>query len=316
MSLYDNSSILDDLRNEFKNGNMVTKLIMANLSVFVVFNVILSAVFWLAGQEDVMNGFLNWFNLPSSPKEFLFRPWTFFTYMFMHGDFLHILFNMIVLYFFGKILYRFLGNRKILPIYVLGGLTGAFLYILIYQLSPMLTKQASSSYLLGSSGAVMAIMLAAASYRPNYEVVLVFLGAVKIKYIALVFILLDFLTIQGNTGGHLAHFGGALFGFLFIYQLNQGKDWSVGFNKLVDGMVSWFNSKPKGPRVAYKKKKTTTTSSFQTTNHHPQKPGSASQFTKEQQAKMDDILDKIAESGYDSLSKEEKAFLFKVSRED
>lgn len=318
MSFYDNSSMLDDLRNEFKHGNMVTKLIIANVSVFVVFNILLSAIFWLAGQKELLENALNWFNLPSAPSEFLLRPWTFFTYMFMHGDFFHILFNMIILYFFGKILYQFLGNRKILPIYVLGGLAGAGLYILIYNLAPMLTQKSASMYLLGSSGAVMAIMLAAATLRPNYEVLLFFLGPVKIKFIALFFVLLDFLTIESNTGGHLAHFGGALFGFVFIHQLNNGKDWSLGFNKMVDQMVSWAQSPPKGPKVAYKNEKAKTSSS-KSYSSNPPKPTSANQsapMPKDKQAKMDAILDKIAASGYESLSSEEKTFLFKVSKED
>jgi hypothetical protein len=226
--------------------------------------------------------------------------------MFLHYQLLHILFNMLFLFWFGRILYEFVGNRKILPIYFYGGLAGAALAVIMFQLPPL--QDAPGDVMLGASAGVMAIVVAAATIAPNYTVFLLFIGPVRLKYIALVVILLDVIAIPGpvNTGGHLAHLGGALLGFLFINQLQRGRDWSIGFNRLFEALTSLF-SRRRSPRVVYRSRERRTS---------PAQKRRSARYEKGKQEYLDEILDKIAKSGYENLTKEEKEFLFKVSKEE
>jgi len=212
-----------------------------------------------------------------------------------------------------------IGNRKILPIFILGGIAGAVMCILMFNIFPVF-KPYLSAPMLGASAGVMSVMLATATLRPNYSIMLVFLGAVQIKYIALFFVLLDFTNIAvDNPGGHIAHLGGALFGYVFIKQLKNGNDLSIGFNKVWDAITGLFDPKNK-PRVAYRNTKATSTNnagSSSSGNYYSYKPQETPRvFDSAKQEKIDTILDKIAHSGYDSLSNEEKEFLFNVSKED
>lgn len=306
-----NSSILDDLRYQFNHGTMSTKLIFVNIGVFVLFNIGFYLLAFLLEKTDFYRDVSFWFMVPASLKKLLYQPWSIITYMFMHDGILHILSNMLVLFIFGRILNDLLGNRKILPIYILGGLAGIALFLLTYNLFPVFSGNIGTAYLVGASAAVMAVMLAATTLAPDYVIRLWIIGDVKIKYIALVFVMLDLLMIpRDNPGGHIAHLGGALFGYLFIYMLQQGRDWSISFNKMADKVVSLMET-PR-PRVAYKKEV-----EDNTTRHFKRERVSAKRnFDKNKQAKIDAILDKIAQSGYDSLTSDEKAFLFKVSNED
>ena len=311
-----NRSLIDDLKYQFRFGNMVTKLIFVNIGVFVLQG-ILYLIFWSTEKTGTYFEIIDKFSVPAKLKTLLFQPWSLISYQFLHSiSIWHILFNMLWFYWFGRIFLTYQSEKKVLPIYIYGGLAGAFLYILAYNLLPALNSGGISVYLLGASASVLAIVIATATLVPNHQIYLIFLGGVKIKYIALVSVILDVLTIpKGNAGGHIAHLGGAAFGFFYMRSLQSGSDWSVGFNKFFDKIVGIFGEivdalkfKPRSrQKVVYKNK---------------QKAGSKSSNVSstaqnlDKQAKVDAILDKIARSGYDSLSKEEKEFLFKFSKED
>ena len=332
MSTYGNTSIADDLRYQWQYGTMINKLIIVNFAVFIAF-VLLRLVLVLFQMSGIYDAFAEYFMVPGSLGKLIFQPWSIITYMFFHEGFFHILFNMIVLYAFGRILNDFLGNRKILPIYVLGGIAGAVLYMLSMFLPVFANNNiADVSMMLGASAGVMSIMMAAVALRPDYQIMLVFLGAVRIKYIALFFILIDLVSIANldNSGGHFAHIGGALFGYLFVKQLQVGTDWSLGFNKMMDSIVGYFEAKPKsrssvengnGSSNERKQRGRKRASRHFKTHVNPnpnaRQPGSAKRsFDADKQAKVDAILDKISENGYESLSKEEKEFLFKIKKDD
>lgn len=226
--------------------------------------------------------------MPLNFSEFIYRPHTLITYMFMHDldSILHIAFNMLFLYWFGRIIENLIGESKIYAIYLLGGILGAVLALLVYTLN------GHSAYLVGASGAVNAIVFAAVLLAPDYEFMLLFLGRIKIKYIAAFKLLTDLMAINAfdNLGGSLCHIGGALMGLYFIYRLKQGKDLSVGINKALSYLSSL---------VRQKKIKTPKTNPF----------------ASKSILNIDQILDKISAHGYDSLSEQEKAFLFQQSKD-
>lgn len=321
MSSNKNLSVFDELRHLFLYGNMVTRLILVNCAVFCLF-AIARLLFWGFQVPDIYEYIENKLMLPADWQTLVWQPWSLFTYMFLHATIWHIFFNMISLNIFGNILYDFLGNRKILPLFLIGGVAGGVLYLLTSRLLHISTDFQSDYYLLGASAGVMAIMLAAATLRPDYMVNLVFIGPVKIKWIALVFIAIDlFLMPTQNTGGHVAHIGGAVSGFLFIRQLYAGNDWSLVINRWLDAVVNTFKRrKTKGPRVAHhtadKGEKVAAHQQVGTKNRIGQNKATLSDSKTEKQAQIDAILDKISKSGYDSLTHEEKEFLFKVSSED
>jgi len=306
-------SIWKDLQLEFRSGNVLTQLIIVNVGVFIFINLVRVVLFLSmsdhTASNDLFYNFLSWVMLPAELSKLLIRPWTLITHMFSHYSFFHILFNMLWLYWFGRILRLYLGETKILPIYLLGGLFGAFLLIISYNLLPGLTSELPYVRALGASGGVLAIIVATATLVPNHAIFLLFFGEVKIKYLALVMVVLDLVSIAGsNTGGSIAHLGGAAFGYLFIKQLQSGSDWSKPVNGFLDLIKQAFSFERK-PKAVFK-------------NVEKAKGGngrfvsSKSKKTDDQQKKIDKILDKISVSGYDSLTAEEKEFLFRVSKDD
>ena len=251
--------------------------------------------------------------MPSSLDVFLQQPWSIITYFFTHEGFFHILFNMLFLYWFGQLVQEYLGSDKVISLYVLGGLAGALFYLLIYNISPYFADHVERSMMLGASAGVYAIVVGAATLMPNYTFFLLFFGPVKIKYIAIFYIILSFASVTGqNAGGELAHLGGALIGFIYIKQLQKGNDWG--------GWITWFRRfirsffvKSSNIKVSYKKRsskkekaKTTTTTSTTSTTR--------TTSSKASQDEIDAILDKISERGYESLTKEEKEKLFNASK--
>jgi len=307
------NSLLDDLKYQFRQkGDIITQLIIINVGMFVLiysiqlFFVLFSPKYISVAQITV----LRWLAVPANVNELIFKPWTLITYMFLHLDFFHILFNMLWLYWLGRILSGLVSNNKILAIYVLGGLAGAFLYILAYNGLPGLRGMLHGGVLLGASAGVFAIVFAAATMSPNFTIFLFILGPIRLKYIALFSILLDLISIANysNTGGHIAHIGGALFGFFFIKQLQQGKDWSKGFNNILDGLTSIFKPKSK-PETRTQRPATPDASVGAGRNKQP------ATRTQQNQEKIDAILDKIAAAGYDNLTQEEKDFLFRASKD-
>ena len=230
--------------------------------------------------------------------------------MFIHEGFWHILWNMLGLYWFGQIVQDMIGKPKILPIYIFGGFFGGLLYVLAYNIFPLFVNVIDISSCIGASAGVMAIVLAAATIAPNFELGFAIIGPIKIKWIALTYVILDFINIQnGNAGGHIAHLGGALFGFAYIRLLQNGNDLSKPFYTVTDFFSNLFKKKTK-LKVEYKKEYAYT-SNKQTKSNSTQQNDIVNR-----QEKLDAILDKINRSSYDSLSKEEKDFLFKISQED
>jgi membrane associated rhomboid family serine protease len=276
-----------------------------NIGVFVILGLLslFDNLFKLGGALK----FSAHLTFPSFPTLWLAKPWTIFSYMFLHQDFFHLFGNMIMLYFGGRIFTDFLGNQRIVALYVAGGVAGALLYMLLYNTIPMFAETGLNANLLGSSAAVLAIFFAIASYLPNYEVSLILIGPVRLKYIALFLFLIDLLSIdQNNPGGHIAHIGGALFGIAYATGLRKGYDFTISFNNIINRIGNLFSStrKSKTPnmKVAYKQAEA--------------QKAKAAKVAKNKQEIIDAILDKISKSGYDSLTKEEQETIFKMSKED
>lgn len=290
-------SIFDEIKDSFKSGNALLKLIYINLAVFLAVKII-SVFFFLASTSQSFS-LVRWLAVPADLHNLLYRPWTIFTYMFLHEGFLHILFNMLWLYWFGQIFLSYFDDKKLLSVYLVGGLFGAALYILSFNIFPVFEQITPVSFALGASASVIAIVIATSVYAPNYRINLMFIGPVALKYIALVTIILDVLSIaSSNAGGHIAHLGGALFGYLYIVQLKKGRNITRGFDRFMDKIFSIFKPRPK-IKVTYKRPMTDRERDIE--------------FNKAQAAKqenIDKILDKIAKSGYNSLTKKEKEILF------
>ncbi len=279
------------------------QIILINIAVFIAVNII-GVLFFLGGAKEIGAFIINYLKLPINPELLVFRPWTLFTYFFFHSQFFHILFNMLFLYWFGDILTQFLGNKRLTAVYLLGGLAGAFIAILTVNLIPALTPF-RGSFLVGASGAVYAVVVAAATLVPHVQMNLLFFGPVKISYIAAGYVLLSLFAIKDeNPGGNLAHLGGALMGFVFIWQLRKGYDWGAPFYRLSDWVTSIAKPAPKKVKT-YK-------STYVTVNQGQQVAEPASDHITQEE--IDRILDKISLTGYDSLSKKEKQTLFKYSQ--
>lgn len=287
--------ILSDIKRTFKEGSALTRLIYINLGVFLMVKLI-GVFFFLAGQPFSL---VEWLAVPSRFNELLVKPWTVFTYMFLHESFLHILFNILGLYWFGKLfLYHFEGE-KLLSVYLMGGLAGALVFVAAFNISPAFNSV--RGLMLGASAAIFAILVAVAVYDPNREIHLFFIGRFPLKYIAIFYVLLSVLSIStSNPGGNLAHLGGAAWGWLYINQLRRGKDWGSGLVKLVDKIAELFKPKEK-MKVTFKQ----------------QPPRDDYEYNRQKhlhQEEINRILDKIAKSGYESLTKKEKEILFKQGK--
>lgn len=295
----------DDFKNAFNRPNSAhTQLIIINVVVFLFLALLsLLAQFGLTGVFEVV---YDQFTIPPAFSEFITRPWTIITYAFAHslGDIFHILFNMLVFYWFAKLIIEYLGSDKVISLYVLGALAGGVAYLLVYNFIPFYIERSGFPGMVGASAAVYAVTVAAATLMPNYTFFLLFIGPVRIKYIAAFYIVLSFLGSAGpNAGGNIAHLGGALIGYLYIVQLQKGSDWGSWIISFIDWVKSFFkpNSKIK---VSYKKPKGSSSRSSSASG----KASSASQD------EIDAILDKISEKGYESLTKEEKQKLFNASK--
>ena len=236
-------SILNNLKREFKQGTILNKLIYINVGVFLLFGILGALSFMFKFN---IHSFLERLYLPADSSILLTQPWAFATYMFLHTSFLHLLFNMIWLHFAGKIFLQYLNSKQLISTYILGGISGGLLFIIAYNYVPALTIYTKNAQALGASAAVLAIVVAIATYSPNYSVRFPFIGIVKLKHIAIFCVVLDVLSIpQGNAGGHIAHLGGALFGYFYIKQLQKGNDISNGFSNFLNKLVNTFKTKSK-----------------------------------------------------------------------
>jgi len=292
-------NIVDEIKSTFKSGSLLIRLIYINLGVFLLVKVT-EILFFFFNRSGAWDIFFNWMAVPVDLSKLILRPWTLITYNFLHLEFLHILFNLLWLFSFGRLFLYYLDSKKLLSTYMLGGLSGGLLYIIVFNLFPLFEPVREISVALGASASVMAIVVAISTYAPNHHVYFPFLGNIKIKYIAIIFVISDLLLIynrSSNLGGHIAHIGGALFGFYYIKQLRKGIDISTRFNRLMDSFFALFKKRTK-MKVSYKKTETDM-------EYNARKVS--------EQKEIDRILDKIAKSGYESLSKNEKEQLFRQS---
>ena len=286
------------LVNQFKTADILTKVIVINALIFIVVTIAAALLQISAGA------LLQWFVLPEDVGRFITQPWSLITYGFLHAGFFHILFNMLWLYFFGRHVLNLFSERRFLTLYLLGTISGGVVYMISYNLFPAFS--AVNGTLLGASAAVRAIMAFAATYSPNAPV-RIFTFNLKLWYIAVFLILWDLIQLPtlNNAGGLLAHLGGVLFGYVYARQLMQGNDIGKWFEKLMDGFVNLFKPKKKRPFKTVHRNRTT------------QRPSQRSkkEDKSDHQKKIDAILDKIGKSGYESLTKEEKDFLFKAGKD-
>lgn len=299
-----------NIRNAFNHkNNGLYKILAINILVFVVF-MVFRVFLTLGGAEGTYNSIISFFMMPASLSAFLSKPWSLLTYMFLHEGFLHILFNMLFLYWFGLLVNDFLGSRKLVNLYILGGMTGGLFYMLIYNLAPYFSDRVEGAMMLGASAGVYAIVVAAATLRPNTEFHLLLLGPVKIKYIAIFYVLISFANSTGsNAGGELAHLGGAVLGYYYILQLNKGKDIGI-FIQAIGSFVGKIFSRRTHVKVTYRRPSENTKTGYSSSSSASSKTGKPDVSTQEE---IDRILDKIAEKGYDNLTKEEKRKLFEFS---
>ncbi|MEZ5014110.1 MAG: rhomboid family intramembrane serine protease [Chitinophagales bacterium] len=294
-------SITNDIRNTFRYSDTIIQLILVNVLAFVV-QTILLVIFFLAGQREVFLDFLGkWMYVHSDWHHLLTRPWTLITYQYLHDPLgiLHILFNMLYLFFFGRVFVQFSAHKNALPLYVTGGIIGALVFAIACHIIPSL-KDLTGQNMVGASAAVMAIVIASATLAPNHTFFLMFIGPVKLKYIALVVILIDLVSMprEINVGGHLAHLAGAATGFAYVQSYRRGRNWFRWWDTFSLRLQNMFRRRR--PRIVYVQQ-----DAAQSKRKEKDK----------QQEKLDAILDKIKASGYDSLSKSEKDFLFKVSND-
>ena len=304
------NTILDDFKNAWrKPNNGLSQLIIINVAVFVILG-ILAVVSSIIGVDTIFKFAYKQFTIPASFGEFLTRPWTIVTYAFAHSfrTFLHIIMNMLVLYWFGRVFVDFLGSQKLINLYVMGAIAGGASYLLVYNLVPYYTDRIDMfDGMVGASAAVYAVTVATATYWPEHKFYLLFLGPVKIVYIAAFVIISSLLgTIGPNAGGNLAHLGGALIGFIYAKQLTKGIEMGTWVFKSMEFIKSFFVRSPT-IKVSHRQKKSASSKSTKSSS-------SGSKNTIYSQAEIDKILDKISEKGYDSLSKDEKEKLFNASK--
>ncbi len=295
------------LKYRYATATMLEKLIAINVVMLILMYLSRTIGFLMQINTDF---FVEWLVFPKEIGEFIIKPWTIITYAFMHSGFFHILFNMIILYFSGQIFLTFFSPKRLLNYYILGAISGALIYMLSYNLFPAFSS-VGESYLIGASASVMAVLVGIATQVPNYSVRLILIGNVKLWWIAVFFVGLDVAQIPlGNAGGHLAHIGGALIGYTYTQQLTKGNDIgrfvTTSFDYLSDLMSS--KSKPK-MKTVYKNK-------AKKAKSNAKKKSSTSTVNRtEKQKSVDEILDMLRKSGYDSLTKEEKDFLFDAGKD-
>jgi membrane associated rhomboid family serine protease len=293
------AEFIDTLKHKYKTGSVITRLIFINALVFIAMKII-GVFITLFNIHSV--DLVSFLGVPSYIPLLLSRFWTLITYMFVHEGFLHLLFNMLWLYWFGQIFLQYFTGRSLGSLYVLGGLAGAILYVAAFNTIPYYTDM-GSGWMIGASAAVMAIVMGAAFYRPEVELSLLFLGRIKIVYIAIFAFVLDFLSLGDatNPGGHVAHIGGALLGFLFAVQYKKGKDITHWMSRILDWFAALFKPRQKISKLKVEYSRNETDWEY-------------NKRKKSEQEAIDAILDKLKQSGYSSLSSEEKKRLFDASK--
>jgi membrane associated rhomboid family serine protease len=292
-------SIVGDIKSFFKNGDGLSRLIFVNVAVFVVL-LIISVVAQFNGRSIHLEEYPNIYLSSTSNLELLARrPWTIITHMFAHIEVGHFLFNLVTLFTVGKLFRHFLGSKRLVANYILGGLSGFLVYLVCYNVFPGLNANSS---ILGASAAVMSLIITIGMVKPNYSIKLFGVFEMKLIWLCGILVFVDLISLQKgfNSGGHLGHLGGALYGFLYARNYNQGKNMASWLENLLSRFSSLFNGNRKSDLHTVHKR-----------------PKTDEQFNVEKaarQKRIDQILDKISRAGYDSLTKEEKDFLFKYSQ--
>jgi membrane associated rhomboid family serine protease len=295
------ANILDEIKSSFKTGDALTRLILINLGVYVAFLLLRILSFLL--QTDIASFFISFTALPSDLITLATRPWTLVSYMFLHEGFMHILFNMLWLFFGRKLFLEYFGSRRLISTYLMGGIFGGLLYVVFYNIFPAFNEVVEISNNRGASAGVMAIIFAIATYNPKFPVRIFFIASVPLWGVAAFALLTDLIGLGegANAGGRIAHIGGAAFGFLMARANRENRDLTEGFSSILDRIANLFKSKSKlktvyssgGFNKGYRQKSSPQTS----------------------EDKLNQILDKISNSGYDSLSKDEKEHLFKFGKD-
>ncbi len=291
-------NFIEDLKYNLRKRNNLTILIYINLIIFIVVAFFSATTFLIRGDQNFI---IYWLGVPAYFDSFLSKPWTIITYMFTHKSFLHILFNLLFLFWFGKIFVQYLTQKQLLGVYLLGGIIGGLVYIIAFNIFPVFSVIKYFSVAIGASASVMAIILAIAYLVPNYTIYMLFFGPVKLKYIAIAVIILDIISIPtDNSGGHIAHLGGSCTGLIFTYYYKKGTDITTGILKLLKFFKNLFVP-DKEIKVSYRNK------------NRQETDMEYNERKKSEQKEIDEILDKIAKSGYKSLTEKEKEKLFKSS---
>jgi membrane associated rhomboid family serine protease len=285
-------NIFDDLKLQYKLGGIALKMIYWNVACFLV-----SLLFFYQFKVGAFD-FPNWIVLSSDPTVFVLKPWTFLSYAFFHDGFFHLFFNMMVLNFASSLFLTFFNPKQYLGLYILSAIFAGIMFILGFYLLH------SAGAIVGASAAIMAILVAVTTYTPLMNIRLMLIGNVKLWHITAVILILDLMQFRlENTGGHISHLSGAVFGFVFIKLLQNGIDLS----KIVTTVIDFFTNLFKKPATPFKKV-------HKNYKKPAEKPVSKIVVKDKNQQQIDEILDKISQSGYDSLSKEEKEFLFKAGK--
>lgn len=287
-----------DLKYQYSRLNIAEKLIAINVVVFIIN----ALVPFLLGLSS--NVIVQWFELPNDIVGIAFQPWSIVTYSFFHGGIGHLFWNMLLIYFVGRIFLNLFNAKRFLNVYILGVILGGLFFVLSYNIFPAFFN--TNVYLIGASAGASAVLIFVCTYLPNQEVRVIFFN-VKLWMVGALVVLSDLVQLPiSNSGGHLAHLGGAFLGYLYASQLAKGNDIGSGFSKFMDSIANLFKKEKKAPlKTVYKNKRTSNSTS------------SAADYDKKtHQKKIDAILDKISKSGYESLSKAEKDFLFKAGKEN
>lgn len=286
-----------DLKYQYSRLNIAEKLIAINVLIFIVTR--LFAVLF----DYSVDSLTSWFALPENLSDFITQPWSIVTYAFLHGGFGHLFWNMLMLYFVGRMFMNLYGERTFINVYFVGAILGGFIFLISYNLFPALLN--ANNVLIGASAGVSAVLIFICTYTPNQEVRIIFFN-VKLWHLGAVFVLIDLIQIgySANIGGRLAHLGGAIFGYFYARNLLKGKDIGAWFSSFLDYLGSYFQKSKKAPlKTVYRKP---------TSNLKKEANGQK----ESHQRTIDTILDKISKSGYESLSKAEKDFLFKAGKDD
>ena len=296
------ANIIEEIKQSFSRGNYLTRLIYINAGIFLVVKLLSVVCTYILGASNL---WITYLELPAFFQTLIRQPWSIITYMFMHHDFIHLIFNLLTLYWFGKIFTEYFSQKQLVGLYFLGGIGGAIFYIAAYNFTSVLKANIFFSYLIGASASVMAIIFALVKYIPDEEIHLALIGPIKLKYLGLAMLVLDIIgTTSVNAGGSISHIGGAIIGYLFAASMiKSGKDITDPINRIISSINDFFKRNKK-PKFTVHRNTTKTDEEWNIENQNRK---------RENNEEINKILDKIKKSGYANLTDEEKKRLFELS---